>query len=126
MDHNDTLRPEDLQQFTGTEVWYRHPMYRAYLYTEGVQYVAEKGGAYWLIDDIIIYHNTIKDLQGEPFCVWKLRLNERGGASLTCEDGNRNHLFSTEITFTDFPLRSIELWCIDKVLILPTTNIKGR
>ena len=38
--------------FTGTEVWYRHSLIRKILYTEGIQYPAEKAGAYWLIDEI--------------------------------------------------------------------------
>ena len=49
-----TLTPEELEaglrQFYGTEVWYRHPLFRKCLYTEGVQYLAEHGGAYWLLD----------------------------------------------------------------------------
>ena len=36
------LRKEDLIQFTGSETWYRHPLFRQFLYTDGAQYVAEK------------------------------------------------------------------------------------
>lgn len=47
-----TLTLEALHHFTGTETWFRHPLVRKVLYTEGVQYLAETGGAYWLLDEI--------------------------------------------------------------------------
>lgn len=120
-DENNALREEKLRQFTGTEQWYRHPMFKTYLYTDGVQYVAEKGGAYWLIDDILMYQSTDKNIQKTSMCVWTLTRNENGrGAVLKCEDGNFKPLFSTDITFTDFPLKQIVLWCCDNVLLLPS------
>jgi hypothetical protein len=48
------LSPEELltnlAQFTGTTQWYKHPLYRGLLYTDGIQYLAENAGCYWLID----------------------------------------------------------------------------
>lgn len=120
-DKTQKLTEADLAQFTGTSQWYRHPLFRKYLYTDGVQCVAEKGGAYWLIESIFAYQGSQKEVQGEGFLVWKLTLNDEGhGAVLSCEDGNLNQLWSTEIEFTDFPLKSITFWCIDNVLILPS------
>ena len=49
-----TLTKADLRHFTGTESWFRHALVRDILYTEGVQYVAEQGGAYWLLDEIAL------------------------------------------------------------------------
>ena len=49
-----TLKKSDLMQFTGSETWYRHGINRKVLYTDGAQYVAEHGGAYWLLDEIAI------------------------------------------------------------------------
>jgi hypothetical protein len=43
-----------LAQFTGTEQWHRHPLVRNILYTDGVQFVAQSGRAYWLIDEIAL------------------------------------------------------------------------
>src|ERR1022692_563214 len=45
-----TLSKSDLAQFTGSDNWYRHPINRNVLYTDGAQHVAEHGGAYWLLD----------------------------------------------------------------------------
>jgi hypothetical protein len=47
-----TLTKSDLSQFTGSEQWYRHGLVRDVLFTDGAKYVADAGGAYWLIDKI--------------------------------------------------------------------------
>jgi hypothetical protein len=52
MTDTKTLSLADLAQFTGSECFYRHPIVRVLFYTEGVQFLAEKGGAFWLIDEI--------------------------------------------------------------------------
>jgi hypothetical protein len=118
---NNTLREEDLHQFTGTETWYRTLFFRDYLYTDGVRHVAEEGGAYWLIDKIFASAAHIGKLKNEEFQVWKLIRNKEGeGAKIICEDGNYNELYREEIDYTDFPLKSIELYLINKVLLLPS------
>ena len=45
-----SLDPTMLAQFTGSERFYRHALVRDVIYTEGVRYVADTVGAYWLID----------------------------------------------------------------------------
>ena len=113
------LRAEDLRNFCGTETWFRHSLYRKYLYTEGVQYVAETGGAYWLIDKIFDCQSCIPTLQNQEFCVWTLKLNEQGeGARLTCTDGNETELYAENIIFTDFPLTQIRFYFQNNVLLL--------
>ena len=42
----------DLRQFTGSEHWYRHGLVRDILFTDGAKYLADHGGAYWLLDEI--------------------------------------------------------------------------
>lgn len=54
MTDEEILNRADLRQFTGSENFYRHALVRSILYTDGVQYVAETGGAYWLIDAIAL------------------------------------------------------------------------
>jgi len=115
------MNKEDLRQFTGTENWYRHSLFRRYLYTDGVQYVAEQGGAYWLIDKIFACTAHIEKLACEEFLVWDLiRNHETESAKVICTDGNCNELYREEIDFTDFPLRSIKFYFTDNVLLLPS------
>ncbi len=118
---NSILREQDLAHFTGSENWYRHSLFRQFLYTDGVQYAAEKGGAYWLIDKILACQSCVSALARKSMCCWKLTLNDKGqGARLVCTDGNYNQIYSEDIAFTDFPLKRIELWFQNNVLFLPS------
>jgi len=76
------LTINELRQFSGTEHWYKH--LSGYLYTDGVQYVAQNGGAYWLVDKILFTTRAKNNLQ--EFGVWKLEVNEDKSAILICED----------------------------------------
>lgn len=44
------LQQSDLNQFTGTQTYYRHALNRKVTYTDGVKYFADRAGARWLID----------------------------------------------------------------------------
>jgi hypothetical protein len=95
-----------LPHFTGTERWFRHAMNQRVTYTEGAQFVAEKAGAYWLLDEIAIVN-------------WKLTVKDSVGL-LVCEDGNNNVVNRRRIPFTDFPLDKFELWFENNVIMLPS------
>jgi|SRR6218665_312101 len=113
-----TIRKTDLAQFTGTEVWYRHQLRKNILYTEGIQYLAEKAGAYWLIDEIA-FNQMQPRIGSEEFQVWTLKTNlESSKADLTCENGNGRVLYTKEISFTDFPLDEIRIFFANNVILL--------
>jgi hypothetical protein len=115
-----TLTKADLAQFTGTEFWYRHNLAKDILYTDGVKYVAETAGAYWLVDEIVFMQSQ-KAITQEEFQVWKLTVNlEEHSAVLACEDGNMNTVFMKPIEYTDFPLDEITFYFTNKVILLPS------
>ena len=114
------LRAADLMQFTGTERWFRHALVRDVLHTEGVQYLAERGGAYWLIDEIALAQRTVAAVKGEEFQVWTLKVFADRRASLACEDGNGRSVHAKTIAFTDFPLEEITLYFTGNVILLPS------
>ena len=111
------LKSEDLGQFTGTENWYRHAINRNLTYTDGVRFVAEHGGAYWLIDEIALAQSR-KEVRAEEFQHWTLKVANHT-AVLSCGDGNGNTVYSQAISFTDFPLPSVSFYYTDGVLMLP-------
>ena len=115
-----TLSKNDLAQFTGSENWYRHGINRNVLYTDGAQHVAEHGGAYWLLDEIAIIQPYNKAVAAEEFQVWKLAVRPDRTATLTCDDGNGNIVFTKEIEHTDFPLDEIKLYFTNNVIHLPS------
>ena len=59
----------DLRHWTGTEDYFRHPLNRTVIYTEGAQYLAEQGGAYWLLDAIAIAQAHEPAVKRETFQV---------------------------------------------------------
>jgi hypothetical protein len=115
-----TLNESDLRQFTGTEAWYRHALNRKVLYTEGVQFVAEHGGAYWLIDEIALTQIAEKKVSAEAFQVWILAVRPNHTATLVCEDGDGRFVYTKELEFTDFPLDEIKLYFTDNTILLPS------
>jgi hypothetical protein len=114
------LTKADLDQFTGTEHWYRHPLACNVLYTDGARYVAQAGGAYWLLDEIALTQQFIAAVAAEGFQLWKLTLRDDHSALLACEDGNGREVFSKAIEYTDFPLPEIKLYFTNGVILLPS------
>jgi len=113
-----TLTKANLAYFTGSEQWYRHGLARNVLYTEGAQYVAEHGGAYWLIDEIA-FGQTEPAVAAEEFQVWRLAVNPDQTAILTCDDGNNRVVFTKQIEYTDFPLTKIRFYFTNSTILLP-------
>jgi hypothetical protein len=117
---NKTLTESDLAQFSGSENWYRHGINRTVLYTDGARYVAEHGGAHWLLDAIAIAQAHVKAVEAEEFQVWTLKVNADRSALLTCEDGNGNAVYRQPVPFTDFPLAEVKFFYCNQVIHLPS------
>lgn len=114
-----TLTKADLAQFIGTEQYYRHGLMAKVIYTDGVRYVAEKAGAYWLIDEIA-FAQAEPAVAKQPFQFWHLKVAADYSAMLTCSDGNDGHILTRTIPFTDFPLDEMKFYFIDNTLLLPS------
>lgn len=116
------LHKFELNQFTGSETFYRH-WQGLLLYTEGVLYVAEKGNAFWLIDAIASYQHSAKiteDKKLQEIQFWELQVKEDQSATLFCWRDSDDLAFTQEIGFTDFPLERIEFYLTNSVLMLPS------
>jgi hypothetical protein len=118
----EKLDPAALAQFTGTEHWYPHGLVRDILFTDGAKYVADAGGAWWLLDEIAIAQRFEKAVAAEEFQVWKLTVNPNRTAKLACEDGNDRTVFEKAIEYTDFPPEGIELWFANNTIYLPSEH----
>src|SRR5882672_8897661 len=107
-----TLTETDLAHFTGTENHYKHALMRNVLYSDGAKYVADTGGAHWLLDIIASMQLDAK-VKGEEFQVWQLNTFKKDNSDshygiLTCGDGNGNEVYRQKIGYTDFPLPEIK------------------
>ncbi len=114
------LTKADLRPFVGgTEHWYPHGMVRDIVFTDGVKYIADKGGAYWLIDEIAFAQAGNIRVAEAAFQVWTLTVRPDRTATLRCEGDNGNALFTKDIALTDFPLDEVQIWFTDKTILLP-------
>ena len=116
----DPITSPELAQFKGTERWYRHALNRDVLFTDGVKFVADRGSAYWLLDEIALLQTHDKRIASKEFQVWKLKVNANQSAELFCEDGNDNVILTKSIQFTDFPGDGITLWFRNFTILLPS------
>lgn len=104
---------EYIAQANGFETHYRHAL-TGMGYSEVVKGVAEEGGAYWLVDAILISSKCRRLQQkcaGLEF--WTLTVKDNA-AVLTCTDGGiggekENVVYTQQIEFTDFPLDAVTL-----------------
>jgi hypothetical protein len=105
-----TLNKDDLMQFTGTATWYRHSLNSNVFYTEEALYLAKRGHAHWLLDEIALIQAYEKAVATEEFQAWTLVVRADRSATLTCDDGNGRVVFKKQVPFTDFPLDEVSLW----------------
>ena len=61
----------NLAQFTGTDTYYKHPLFSKYRYTDGVRYLAINAECYWLLE-FIFGHQSNAKIKNTPFQVWTL------------------------------------------------------
>ena len=120
MSQRPALDPLMLAQFTGSQNFYRHSLVREVLYTEGVEYVADNAGAYWLLDEIALAQRYTIPVKREDFQVWDLKVDADQTATLTCGDGNGREVYSKQIPLTDFPEPGIRFYYSDWVIHLPS------
>lgn len=111
------LTHADLHQFTGDDVRYKHSFNRRVIYTPGVQYLAQKAHAYWLIDAIVSYYGSDvmneamkRDERLQWMHFWRLDVKSSSAVLFANADAGEPAFITQEIPFTDFPLDHIEIW----------------
>jgi hypothetical protein len=117
-----------LRQFIGSECWYRHPINKRMIYTDGVKFFAENAGVsggYWFLDKVAIEICPLMKEKQQYFVSLVIKVNpDDHSAVIEATDGNETTLATFEICYTDlqpgewrFYLQDdIEHW----VLLLPS------
>jgi hypothetical protein len=99
----------ELNSFSGTENYYR--IMPNVLMTDGAKFVADKGGAYWLMTDLAVHCAELT--KKETFIVATLQVTRTATACtalLKLDDGNDNVLAQQFIEYTDFELDKLKLY----------------
>jgi hypothetical protein len=109
-----------LAQFYGTEHYHRlSPLHGKLVCTDGVAWLAENAGAFWLIDIIASYQarcmkdEMLRDMQFWTLTVHRPPLEKRGNrimATVICERDTGDVAIKQEIPYTDFPLPEIKFY----------------
>ena len=129
----------ELAHFTGTSEWHRYLL--GILLTDGARYLADRAGAWWLLDAVISYQ-TGRRVRAVPFQIWRLRVDlakqtavlemgedvrAQGGMIHYRTPEDRDAYRETpgaavtqRIEYTDFPLPEITLYLENGVLYLPS------
>ena len=114
-----------LAGFYGTQAYHRFsPLFPNLVLTDGANYLANKAGAFWLMDIIGSYQKECqKDDMLRDMQFWTLKVTD-GEAVVTCERDTNNVAFTQDIPYTDFPLDEIKLYVCNNgdymVVLLPS------
>jgi hypothetical protein len=110
------ISQSDLDQFTGTEHYYRY--IGGMLLTDGAKFLAEKAGAFWLLDIIASYqkdkrilgNERLRDMQFWTLTVKPENAGGHKGVVVCQEDSDIPPVITQNIPFTDFPMPEVKLW----------------
>lgn len=133
----------DFSMHTGSSTWHVwSALFRRDLLTEGALDVAEKCGAYWLMD-IIGSVQHLPKLKTQGFQTWIVQVTHGppppkpwpgpgmeleecsdSWAMVICDNGNGRELYRQLVPMTDFPLAELKLYACDnerggKTIMLP-------
>ena len=112
------LTEADLAQFTGTEHWYRHWTGRG-TFTDGIKFMADRAGAYWLID-VVFSHQLKAKVRAEPFQIWELKVKDGKGVVTMRRDSDCKPIVTQRLEYTDFPMAEVKMYFENDVLLLPS------
>ena len=117
----ETMSPEQFEaafdqyraHCNGTESYHSHFL-PGVVFTDGVKWLADNAGAYWLIDAIASYQRDKKITRDPMLCdyqTWQLEVDlAKKQAILTCKaDTDRDVVIRQKIKFTDFPISKVRL-----------------
>lgn len=107
----------DLSAFYGTENYHKNLC--GLIYTDGIQYLAKKAGAFWLIDAVESYQPKLRKNEGlKQFQLWQLSVNGTTGKLACLPDSDKTPVITQELTFTDFPEGVFEFYVCDGIMML--------
>ncbi len=103
---NSNELQSNLRQFIGTDHYYR--VTNRHLLTDGTKYLAEEAQCFWLMTAIASHLPNSHD---DSFAAAKLTVKD-SAAQLTLDDGNGHVFARQDISYTDFPLSELKLYCV--------------
>jgi len=112
-----------LGMFTGSCTMERWSMLFPDIMTEGMKYLAESVGAYWLLDIVGSYQPK---LRRSDFQLWKISVKNNKAVVTMREDTDEKPLVTQKIGYTDFPEGSFEFYACRNARGNVTVMLKGE
>lgn len=113
-----------LAQFTGTEGYHRLTYASHVLFTDGVAYLAETAGAYWLMDMIASHLSSVPAEEAFVLARYAGTPGASGLFSLTDDEPANRTYGRQSVEYSDFPLDEIKLYAVSDgiqwVVLLPS------
>lgn len=115
---------QNLQHFTGTEMYYYIPLLRT-RFTDGLKYLANAADCYWLITDASVIAKSLKNRSKWVTIDFKRMSEDKQDytgyeAEIIYSDGNDNVLETHRYNATDFPLDELRMFFVNDTLMLPS------
>ena len=106
-----------MRQYTGTMDYHRLTL-TSLLATDGVRMVAEKAGAFWLVDAIASYQAN-PEVKKLAIQFWRLEVKDNAAVLYCIEDSGMPRIVEQEIDYTDFPEGDWKFYVQNGVIMLP-------
>lgn len=107
----------EMMQCTGTEGYHKLTL-GCLKATDGVAMVAQKAGAFWLVDAIASYQRDPK-IKALSIQFWFLEVKDKKAELYCIEDTGKPKLITQQIGHTDFPEGKWEFYVEGDVILLP-------
>lgn len=113
---------EKLEQFYGTESYYRFNPFISTVATDGVIYFAREGNALWAITEMCCMRMKLIEQRKITSNEWLFftLTSKNGKADIVVDDGNGNIYAKKHIAYTDLKEGEYKFYLMDNVLLLPS------
>lgn len=112
-----------LEQFCGTEQYHRLSPLHSFVCTDGVRFLAENAGCFWLLDLMASMQPRLRMEEAlRDYQFWTVKLDGKGGCDVICERDTGDVAWKRHIGYTDFPLEECMIWVESGVALLPNEH----
>jgi hypothetical protein len=106
----------EMAQYTGSEAYHKLTLGHL-LGTDGVAMVAQKAGAFWLVDAIASYQQEPK-IKALAIQFWFLEVKDKKAELYCIEDKGKPKIVSQKIEYSDFPTGRWEFYVQNNIMML--------
>lgn len=107
---------KELSTYIGSENFYRHPIARNMIYTDGIKAFAELAEAYWFIDTVASYMPAIQkenNKSGDLFNIVGIQVYSNHSAHFHINhDTGMEYFIEQTIPYTTLPMGNYEFYLI--------------